>query len=248
MFVRVNNFNKERYYKSLVYGIVGQGYFEQYIVLNPYNNHFELVDYIDKRDDFCNTFINVIKFDINDWIIIENSYLLRFQKYYESEYSLKSFHGYEDVYNNNEFMEKLLINKSVNANESSITIRNLSDIFEWNYIKTQEDADEFLKLFAGFHDSTLETLNYIEDYNVRKINAIFDNSCWYGVVELCFEGVIVMHISPAEDNRSRELSAGCLIVKDECVFWADNYLEKEDLNYEYSYIKAYNLKWKKISN
>ena len=70
-----------------------------------------------------------------------------------------------------------------------ISVRSLSDTSEWNYILTQADADDFMKMFAGFHDSTLEKINYSESNSSTMVNAIFDNSGWFGIVELCFEGI-----------------------------------------------------------
>ena len=43
MFVRVSDKINNRFYKSLVYGTVNQGYYEQAIVINPYTNRFELI-------------------------------------------------------------------------------------------------------------------------------------------------------------------------------------------------------------
>lgn len=54
-----------------------------------------------------------------------------------------------------------------------------------------------------------------------------------------------MHIRPPEDNTTRELLSGCLLVYEESVYWADEALQKEDLSYHGSYVKAYSLKWKK---
>ena len=52
MFVRVFDKEKNIYYKSMVYAMVGTGWFLQYIVLNPHTQKFELVDYLEK-DAFC---------------------------------------------------------------------------------------------------------------------------------------------------------------------------------------------------
>ncbi|QVK18170.1 hypothetical protein KHQ81_00175 [Mycoplasmatota bacterium] len=248
MYVRVYDLKNNRYYKSIVYGIV-DGYIKQFIVLNPFLNAFELVDYIDKRNKECNTFINMINPDKSEWVSLKNAYLLKYKKYCKEKnvkFSLEAFNGYEDIYNNFEFMEKLIRDKLVPVENLNVELRNLDDENEWHYIRTQDDANEFLKLFANFHDSTLESLNYTEDNNTRKLNVIFNNTCWYGIVELCFEGLIAMNLRPAGDNCFRYLYSGCLIVKDECVFWADEYLEDEDLNYEYNFIKAFNVKWKDI--
>lgn len=90
-------------------------------------------------------------------------------------------------------------------------------------------------------------MQYEEDYSgQRTLRVTFDNSGWYGIVELCFEGLIAMNLRPALENCSRELYSGSLIVKDECIFWADEFLENENQDFSGSYIKALNLKWRKI--
>ena len=108
------------------------------------------------------------------------------------------------------------------------------------------DVDAFLDAFAGFHDSTLNKLIYEEFDNNTKVTATFDNSTWYGIVELCFEGVLAINIRPSGENYFREIMDATLLIQDETVFWADQYMEQEDLAYDGSFIKALNLKWRKI--
>ena len=50
MFVRVFDKANSRYYKSLVYGLVNRGYFEQAIVIDPYANCFRSVRYLERED------------------------------------------------------------------------------------------------------------------------------------------------------------------------------------------------------
>ena len=56
----------------------------------------------------------------------------------------------------------------------------------------------------------------------------------------------MLKIMPATEDYTREIYEASLIIEDESVFWADCYMEKEDLSYEGSIIKALNLKWRKI--
>lgn len=56
----------------------------------------------------------------------------------------------------------------------------------------------------------------------------------------------MLKIMPATENYTREIHEGCLIVENESVFWADDYLEKPDTSYDCSIIKALNLKWRKV--
>lgn len=150
------------------------------------------------------------------------------------------------TYQDFDFMLRILSDRIVPKSDCSIQIREPNDTEQWTYIKTQSDADVFLKAFAGFHDSTLDKIQYVEDYSERNLTITFDNSGWYGVAELCFEGLIAMNLRPAQENYSREIFSACLLVEDECIFWADVDLDKEDLNYEGSFVKALNLKWRKI--
>lgn len=55
-----------------------------------------------------------------------------------------------------------------------------------------------------------------------------------------------MNLRPPQELYFRQLFEGCLIVKDQCIYWANAYLKEEDLTYEGSYVKVLNLKWRKI--
>lgn len=154
--------------------------------------------------------------------------------------------GYSDICENLDFIDDIIENKSVSAEKYSIQLRQLSDKDEWNYIKTQEDANKFMELFVDFHDSTLEKLVYDEEHGYTRVTAIFHNSGWYGIVELCFEGLLELNIRPAKENYDRYIYEGTMLVENETIFWADGYMETENLTYDGSYIKAMNLKWRKV--
>lgn len=251
MFVRVFDKKHGRYYKSIVYGKIDTGYFEKYVVLNPFTNSFEAVDYLLKDEEpfTGRTQINIINVTTEEWKRFFDDNLLELSRSmdgYEVQNKVPAFCGYEDVYQSQGFLLRLLKNRSVPCDEAKIAVRSLPDEKEWHAIKTQEDADEFMGLFMGFHDSTLERLWYEEDDNKKDLHMVFDNTDWYGVVELFFEALVDMCIRPPEDNMCREFLSGCLLVRDESVFWAEEGLQDEDLSYGGSYVKAYSLKWKKL--
>ncbi|MDF2557686.1 MAG: uncharacterized protein K0R71_1514 [Bacillales bacterium] len=249
MFVRVYDKDNDRFYKSIVYGKLNQGYYQQAILLNPFTCSFELVDYIDKSEQKLTPKYAVINSDQNGWVTYEKTYLLKFKKYCKDhgfKDNVESFSGYDEVFQNFDFMFRLLNEKSVAKEQVNIQIRKPEDINIWTYISTEEDANDFLKDFVGFHDSIIEKIVYEEDYGQRRLTVTFDNSGWYGIVELCFEGLIAMNLIPAQENFSREIYGGTLVVKDESIFWADDVLQNEEMNFEVSYIKALNLKWRKI--
>ena len=250
MLVRVFNKEKNIYYKSMVYAIVGIGWFLQYIVLNPHTHSFELVDYLDKQYQPAKPLVEIIQADDAEFVVYEGSHMLKYKQFCKTTghkfVDVKRMMGYQDVLENHAFVADILTNHSVPFDSHKISARNLSDTAEWNYILTQADADDFMKMFAGFHDSTLETINYSESNASTIVNAIFDNRGWFGIVELCFEGIQMMKVVPASQNYSRELFEASLIVENESVFWADAYMEKANDLYEGSIIRALNLKWKKL--
>ena len=234
----------------MVYAIVGIGWFLQYIVLNPHTHSFELVDYLDKQYQPAKPLVEIIQADDAEFVVYEGSHMLKYKQFCKTTghkfVDVKRMMGYQDVLENHAFVADILTNHSVPFDSHKISARNLSDTAEWNYILTQADADDFMKMFAGFHDSTLEKINYSESNASTIVNAIFDNSGWFGIVELCFEGIQMMKVVPASQNYSRELFEASLIVENESVFWADAYMEKANDLYEGSIIRALNLKWKKL--
>lgn len=250
MFVRVFDKDKNTYYKSIVYSAVGSGWFLQFVVINPDTNTFELVDYLDKSTEDANPLVEIIQCDNSDFNTYEGSALLKFKHYCKNkgiEYTeLRKMTGYPDVCENYAFLADIFTKKRVSVENYDISVRKLKDEAEWNYIFTQGDADAFMQKFVGFHDSTLETVNYTETNGSATANAVFDNSGWFGIVELCFEGVQMLKIIPAAENCTRDILEASLIVENECVFWADSYMKKADTSYDGSLIKALSLKWRKL--
>jgi len=254
MYVRVFDKTNNRYYKSMVYCKVSDEKFRySFIVLNPHEGRFELVDRIEMLDIRKNEYLHLIEYiqyDTDDWVEYKNSRLLKYKQYckaHNKEPRIDFLWGYRDVCENFEFLCEILEKRYVSIGEFDINIRELSDVGEWQYILTQKDADDFMKLFAGFHDSTLNRLVFEEaSYNRTSAIATFDNSVWYGVVEICFEKIVAINIRPIEDDYSNDIYSATLMIQDESVFWADCYMENEDLSYDGTYIKALSIKWRKI--
>lgn len=58
--------------------------------------------------------------------------------------------------------------------------------------------------------------------------------------------MIAVNIRPPKENYTRDILEASILVQNETVLWADWYMEHEDLSFDGSYIKALNLKWRKI--
>ena len=249
MFARVYNKEYDKFYKSIVYGTINSGYFEKSIFFNPFTESFELVDYFDENKKYFKPLYEIINPSKENWVYYNGNDLLNFKSYckeYGYTEEIQLFCGYDDVFKNFSFILRLLQDKIIKLKDSNVKIRYNEDINKWNYIKTQEDANSMMHLLFGFHDSVIEKALYEEDNFHRTITITLDNSGWYGIVELCFEGVIAMNLRPSPVNFSREIYYGCLLVKDECIYWADDSLKEEDMNYQGTFIKALNLKWRKL--
>lgn len=249
MFVRVRKKNAG-YYRSIVYATLGIGWFLQYIVLNPNTNEFDIISYLDKTAKPAEPLVEMIQPDNSEFVTRSGAHLLKLKRCCKDKGieldNVDTMSGYCDVCDNVEFLSDLLMNGSVPADKYPIKRRTVSDQSDWNYILTQKNADDFMKLFAGFHDSTIEQISYTEKNGSSNVSIIFDNSGWYGIVELCFEGVQLIRIVPAPENYSREIFSASLITYNESVFWADDDLEEMDDDYSGSFVKALCLKWRKI--
>lgn len=247
MYVKVISNVSGDTYRSIVYGSIDVGCYQKYIVLNAKRAKFELVNHISGREP--NVFM--IQTDTDGFREYDGSSLLKFKYHcFKSgrEYPDPSVViGFPDVCENYELLYELMTKQTADVKLFSVRLRELPDADKWTYINSQEDADAFMKLFVGFHDSTLERIGYIEDDSgTKQATVLFDNSCWYGKAELCFEGVQLMKIVPAGENYSRELFSGSLFADESGVFWADDEMEKPDDSYAYSIIKALSCKWRKI--
>ena len=204
-------------YKSMVYGLLNTGCYEQAIVINPYEKCFLLMDYLNKDTRQLTPRYQCINSCQNGWIICEKVFLLR-----------------------------LMRGEHVPVADAAIPLRTNEDAEQWNYIRTQQDADALMELFAGFHDSTLDRLTYEEEYGKAKLTALFDNSGWFGVIELCFEGLLALNLRPPLENCSRVIFSATLLFREESVFWADDELTEESPSGQCTWIKALNLKWRQV--
>lgn len=248
MFVRVFDKKNQRYYKSMVYCAVDSGWYRRYVVVDPHTGCFELVDYLDKTGE-PTPLVEIIQADSAEWVRYENALLLKYKAWCRRHFKpmlLTFLWGYKDICENYGFLTALLEQGSVPLGQFDVQLRELPDQDEWTYIHTQEDADAFMEAFAAFHDSRLEKLVYEEGSGTPKVTAVFDNRCWFGIAELCFEGVLAVNIRPPRENFFPEIWEGTLRVDKETVFWADQPAGGENPFDGASFISALSLKWRKI--
>ncbi|HHV32773.1 hypothetical protein [Caproiciproducens sp. LBM24188] len=142
MFARVFDKKTGFYYKSIIYGKIDIGYYERNIVYNPREDAFELVDYLDKENKdsiMLPPLIEIINSDTNNWVTYDKGKVLELNFYLENngmKSFIKQYSGYNEVFQDFDFMFRILRNRAVPRSECSIQIREPSDIDNWTYIKT----------------------------------------------------------------------------------------------------------------
>ena len=252
MYVRAVSNIDRGIFPSMVYARINQGWYAKYVVYNEWRKVFELVDYMDKIvDEKRNVRIHIIQTATDGFGEYGNAMLLKLKKYCTDNNiempDVTYMFGYPDVCENYAFICDIMANRQVPADRYEIALRDLPDVNEWHYIRTNEEVQEFMKLFAGFHDSNLVKITYEESGDGSKTaRAVFDNSGWFGIAELCFEGVQYLRIVPPEESYMTEILSATLEVNDDGVFWADTYMETPDMDYDGCIIKSLSLKWRKL--
>lgn len=249
MFVRALDKRRNQYYKSMVYGLINSGYYEQAILFNPLSGCFELIDYLDKETENLMPLYECINNNREEWVLYQKAHLLKLGEIFKGnkkEFSIKCIQGYAEFVDDFKFIYEMICNKKVALSDSALKVKSNEDEKTWNYIRTQNDANDFMELFAGFHDSTLDKIIYEENYGKKQLNVLFDNSCWYGIVELCFEGLSGMNLQPFAENRTRYIYDATFSIIDETVYWADGQTTPDNYQFNGTWIKALNCKWKKV--
>lgn len=256
-FVRAFDEKLNKYYKSFKYALINAGYYEQAILFNPYSNCFELVDYLDKTTSDLKPLYEHIFYDEDENVLdLTDNKLSELRKYCQwhgYNGKLDFFTAIKEIAENFEFIALILKDGSVCKDKTTIKSKNLID-GDWKYIQTKQAADELMDFYYGFHDSEIMNLNFQPKFNNNNALLVkFNNG--NNEIELCFEGLITLHLTPAAEKYSNEIFCATLEVIDEKIFWADAGLMegevddvRDDDKYpdDLTYIEALSLKWRII--
>ena len=133
----------------------------------------------------------------------------------------------------------------------------------WQAVETQEDLQQLLHQFGYFHDSCLKEL-YIwtgayvsEELGIAVANTL--DTCARllfqrqfkecSAIELFFEEVTTIHISPAKEDYMELILDATLIKKDDLFYWAANgdWNPEEGFNGNVHWISGKKLKWREVT-
>lgn len=255
--IYVRAYNGEKYYKSMVYAMINTGYNEKYVLFNPYDGHFEIVRHYADSAAADSQYAEYISGGNDSWDFYTGESLRELNEKLQGEgidVELDYYGGIPAVAGDLEFLVKLFVEGSVHFLETTVKVEN-PDGGEWIYINTQADADKFTEAFAGFHDARIAGMKYEcgdENQSYKSLTVTLDNSGWFGVAELCFEGVYEFHVVTPCENATDEMFDATLLVRDEFVFWASEIEDIEDdedlvsIEFDGSFVKALSLKWRKV--
>ena len=132
----------------------------------------------------------------------------------------------------------------------------------WNEIANEEDLLIFMKSMNFFHDSCIKELKYTSGAYVdeklfmypvndqRTLKVVFQRQYEeYPMIELEFEGLKYLKLFPVDDQYTCEILDSTLILKNNCVYWADcGEIDREKIeNYSGTIICASKLRWRSIN-
>ncbi|MCU6713052.1 hypothetical protein M6D81_30570 [Paenibacillus sp. J5C_2022] len=107
---------------------------------------------------------------------------------------------------------------------------------KWQELKSQKDLNELMKLFGWFHDSCIKEMHMWTDHNVNpdlsmSLSVVRDNRVRILIhrqykdptaIELLFEEVTQIYISPSPENHDSIIYEATFIYQDGNYYWADD--------------------------
>lgn len=264
MRVRVYDKDANNYFVSEVYAIINIGYYEKYLVLKKINDsrYFELVEYLDKSEnkrlpvniniisnnELPEAWVTKTELDLKDFIHKLNAK--------DKNDSFYHYRGYSFVFEQTELLISLLKGNKVpyevlNGNRNEIGTK----LVDWNYIETNDDIQNLMEMFGGFHDSVLKSLEYVSGSrkgkegilvtdNIRQVSMIFDS--FSDSMEVVFEGVLALNLRPARDNYDSLIFAATIMMKDETFLFYDDDIDSELEDYVGTWVNSLGIRWRFI--
>lgn len=248
MFVRAYDAHTKEYYKSMVYALVDPGIREQAVVYHPVLDSFVLLHHLNAGNPDLVGYA-CIQPDRTGWQEADPAFSARLKSAPTRDRGaepLTRLLGYPEVVGSPGFLQALLSTGFVPREQAGIPLREPADLQTWTYVRTQADADELMRRFGGFRGAALVRLYYKENTGTRQLTARFEEADHFGAIDLCFEGTLALHLQRVGENRSHQFACASLLVREETVFWADAELPVEDSTVPDNYVKALNLKWRKV--
>lgn len=255
MRVRVYDKDTDSYFVSEVYAIISNiEYREHYLVVQEIDNnrYFGLYN---KGGS-----INLISIDKSPEPWVEKkeeelSYFTNILKPKEKYEGFYKYSGYALILEKKECLLQLIRGDKVPYEKIMGDKETSSKLDGWNYVECDEDIEILMKAILGFHDSMLESLNYISGSkaldsgllhvfnDVRQVSMIFYND-WGENIEVVFEGILTLHLKPNTEDCDSIIFSASILLKDKTIFFYDDDVDEALEDYDGTWINALGMRWR----
>lgn len=260
MRARVRDRENDTYYISEVYGVINRAG-DWYMVDHPNDkSRVSLVEYCDfSKQGIIGTNIEII--DINpfpseQWIYLDKLKMTVINEKLKNSKPLHYYRGFAYVWEAEEALVQLLENGT--AEKKSLHLKDISTkLAGWNYIETDDDINELMTAYSGFHDAVIKELSYIsgeyfdkdegvmylEQAGAKQVKVVF-NSDWADELEMVLLAPRIVHLIPGEENCFSDIMYASLILKDTMVYFFDSEQESVDDTFGGTYFKSMGMMWR----
>lgn len=128
----------------------------------------------------------------------------------------------------------------------------------WNEINTEQELNDFLESYGGFHDCCLKELRYISGAfvdknlsmhpinNQRKLYILFQRQYEnVTVIEMEFSGLVKLNLIPNHETCTCEILDISMFFENGKIYWGDSEWFKEQRElYEGTWLCAEKAKWR----
>jgi len=130
----------------------------------------------------------------------------------------------------------------------------------WKQVQSQDDADELLGIFGGFHDSCIREAYVFTDHWVSENLSMscpghLDNRVRLLVqrqyrnlsaIEMLFESVTHFNLVPSGENRDSIIFSAALVVRGGLVCWCPdaNWVPDKPRSETHTWIAAKSMRWR----
>lgn len=130
----------------------------------------------------------------------------------------------------------------------------------WNEIRNEDNLIHFMKEINYFHDSCIKEAYYLSGAYVDKDLSMFPvnnrrllkiiiqrQSAHNSIIELEFQGLKHLKLSPTDEKFTCEILSSTMIIKDGYIYWCDcdNLQEAQSNEYTGTYVCASKLRWRR---
>lgn len=262
MRARIYDSREKAYYISEVYGILNCGVDRYLVEKRGDEQTLVLVDYMDFSFEPPYP-VYVEKIDANPlpfpWVNKEKEEMEHINAAIGVSGKYHYFRGYAFIWEKKEVLAELTA-KGCIAKERLCSHKIVTKLSGWNYVEKQQDIDNLMEQFCGFHDSVLKEFTYItgdyvaEDQNMhlseavaKQIRLVFESQ-WARGIEMILLAPRFIQLVPPAENYLADLYDASVFIKDCMVYFYDSYMEAMPATYQNSYFSAMGMRWRFVQS